>query len=408
MGLARIVIIGAGQSGQEAATGLRRHGYAGALTLVGEEPHLPYQRPPLSKAYIQSEMLASELHLDTDASLANQSIDFLRSDAAVQIDRAARIVHLASGAALPYDHLILATGSRPRRIAGAGETVLGLRGLDDANALRARLAGAENAIVIGAGFIGLEFATVARAMGVEVTLVEREAQVMARVSSPLVALSCQRHHEAKGTRVLLSRSVTGIERHNDGANTVNLDTGETVTADFVLAAVGVVPNSELAESCGLECRNGIVVDSHLHTADAAISAIGDCAAFALPGMDRHIRLESVQNAVDQANHIALELVEGDRPYDQVPMFWTDQGGLRLQIAGIASADDELVLRGDHQDAFSVFHLNGGRLTCVESVNKPGDHMAAKLLLKAGIHPSAAQLADPAVNLRALAASVVAA
>lgn len=402
MSIERVVVAGAGQAAQEAAIALRRGGYAGTLTLVGDEPHLPYQRPPLSKSYLEGGMSAADLHLETHESLAERDIAFRSSRSVTAIDRKARCVHLSSAEMLPYDHLILATGSRPRTIAGF-EAALSLRTLDDADILRARLASAKSAIVIGAGFIGLEFAAMANAMGVDLTVVEREAQVMSRVSSATVAMACQRHHEARGVNFLLSRQVVSLS-----GTGVTLDDGETLHADIVLSAIGVVPNDELARDCGLETANGIVTDAFLRTSDPAISAIGDCASFPVASSARHVRLESVQNAVDQGLYVAARILGAGAPYGQVPTFWTDQSGLRLQIAGLPSPHGTSVLRGDLQSGFSVFHLDNGRLIWAESINRPGDHRGAQALLAADVHPAGDLLSDPAVNLRDLAKGVAAA
>lgn len=395
-----IVIVGAGQAGQEAASALRSGGYDGRLTIVGDETHLPYQRPPLSKAYLQTSMAEADLHLETEASLVAKTIRFIAGDRAIGIDRPARRIMLTSGLALPYDHLILATGTRARALPGIGANIAALRSLADANGLRQSLGGARRAIVIGAGFIGLEFAATASAMGIAVDIVEREDQIMARVSSLPVAQAVQRHHEANNVRFHLGRSIASV----DGSGRVELDDGTRLTGDIVLAAIGVVPNSELAASSGLVCSNGIVVDSKLLTQDPSISAIGDCAAFAPHGSDLHIRLESVQNAADHGVYVAARILGNTAPYSQLPLFWTDQSGLRLQIAGLATPDDELVLRGDPAAAFSVFHLRNGRLTSVESINRPADHMGARALIKAEITPSPTEIADIGINLRELAAS----
>ena len=395
-----IVIIGAGQAGQEAAAALRSGGFDGHLTLVGDEAHLPYQRPPLSKAYLHAEMAEADLYLETANSLGAKTIRFIGNDRATGIDRQARRVLLASGTALTYDHLILATGARARPLPGSIANVASLRSLHDANGLRQSLGGARRALVIGAGFIGLEFAATASAMGIAVDIVEREDQIMARVSSQPVARAVQRHHEAKGVRFHLGRGVASF----DGAWGVELDDGTRLNGDIVLAAIGVQPNSELAAECGLACSNGIVVDSMLLTQDPAISAIGDCASFAMPGWERPVRLESVQNAADHGVYVAGRILGSKVPYSQLPLFWTDQAGLRLQIAGLARPDDETMLRGDPDGAFSVFHLRAGRLVCVESVNRPADHMGARALLKAGVTPSLAQIADIGTNLREIAAA----
>jgi 3-phenylpropionate/trans-cinnamate dioxygenase ferredoxin reductase subunit len=398
-----IVIVGAGQAGQEAAAALRSGGYDGRLTLVGDETHMPYQRPPLSKAYLHAGMAEADLYLETSGTLGAKTIRFISDDRAIGIDRPGRQVLLGSGIALPYDHLILATGARARPLPGNIANIAALRSLHDANGLRQSLDGARRAVVIGAGFIGLEFAATASALGIAVDIVEREDHILARVSTPPVARAVQRHHEARGVRFHLGRNIAALD-----SGKVELDDGTQLGGDIVLGAIGVLPNSELAAACGLTTDNGIVVDNLLLTDDHAISAIGDCASFAMPGWDRPVRLESVQNAADHGVYVAGRLLGNKAPYSQLPLFWTDQSGLRLQIAGLGRPDDELVLRGDPDGAFSVFHLRGGRLVSVESVNRPADHMGARALLKAGITPSSAQIVDIGANLREIASASVAA
>ncbi|VVD33760.1 NAD(P)/FAD-dependent oxidoreductase [Paraburkholderia dioscoreae] len=403
-----VVIVGAGQAGVQAASALRSEGYAGAIQLIGNEPGLPYQRPPLSKSYLGGDLADEELHLETAAWFDDQRIEHLPDAHVDAIERHSKRVRLSSGKALEYDHLILATGARNRSLPAMDMSVQGvfsLRTVAEAAALTSSLHDARRVVVIGAGFLGLEVASVAKAQGCDVHVVESVERVMQRALSEEMSEACLRHHRAAGVSFSLSARVDAICSQEGRVTAVKLADGGLLEADLVLIAIGVVPNSELGLACGLEVFNGLMVDGQLRTSDPAISAIGDCAAFpyAFDEGDR-LRLESVQNAVDQACYVARRIVgTADTPrYDQVPVFWSDQGGMRLQIAGVARRLDASVLRGDPcAGAFSVLRFRQGRLTGVESFNRPADHMAARRLLQQRISPSLAQAADPAFDLKSL-------
>ena len=408
-----VVIVGAGQAGVQAASALRSEGYAGAIQLIGNEPGLPYQRPPLSKSYLGGDLADEELHLETAAWFDDQRIEHLPDAHVDAIERHGKRVRLSSGKALEYDHLILATGARNRSLPAMDMSVQGvfsLRTVAEAAALTSSLRGARRVVVIGAGFLGLEVASVAKAQGCDVHVVESVERVMQRALSAEMSEACLRHHRAAGVSFSLSARVDAICSQEGRVTAVKLADGGLLAADLVLIAIGVVPNSELGVACGLDVFNGLMVDGQLRTSDPAISAIGDCAAFpyAFDDGDR-LRLESVQNAVDQACYVARRIVgAADTPrYDQVPVFWSDQGGMRLQIAGVARRLDSSVLRGDPcAGAFSVFRFRQGRLTGVESFNRPADHMAARRLLQRRISPSVAQAADPAFDLKSLLSAQV--
>lgn len=376
MTLERVIVVGAGQGGFQVAASLRQEGFAGKLTLIGDEPGLPYQRPPLSKAYMKDG--AAERLLLKPASFYDRS-DIARIEGWVAaIDRENRQVVTADGAAHPYDHLVLATGARNAAppIAGLADAgVLSLRTLADAANLRARVAGARRAVVIGGGFIGLEFAAVTRAAGLEVTVLEAAGRLMGRVVSPEVSAHFLAAHRGWGVDIRLATPAAALE-----PGTVRLADGGVAAGDLLLLAAGVRPNVELAEAAGLAVANGITVDSALCTSDPAISALGDCASFPLPD-GRHVRLESVQAAVDHARHIARRLVTGDTdPYAAVPWFWSDQGDLKLQIAGLSlDADNHRRVPGP-AEKLAVLAFAGDRLVAVETVNAPAPHMAARKLL----------------------------
>ncbi|SAL65666.1 FAD-dependent pyridine nucleotide-disulfide oxidoreductase [Caballeronia arvi] len=401
-----IVIVGAGQAGLQAAASLRDEGYDGAIRLIGDEAGLPYQRPPLSKSFITGDVTADDLSLEEPHWFDDARIERLAGERVAAIDRRRRRLSLSSGRVVPYDHLVLAAGSRNRALTFAAQPahgIVSLRSLSDAHRLKTQLEDARRVVVIGGGFLGLEVASVAAAKGRDVHVVESVDRVMKRAISAEMSAAYAAHHEAAGVRFSFDARVERIVGRDDRVCAVELADGTRLDADLVLVAAGVVPNSELAVACGLSVYNGIIVDARLRTSDAAISAIGDCAAFpyAFDGGDL-LRLESVQNAVDQARHVARALLGDSTPYDQTPVFWSDQGGARLQIAGVARRLDSSVVRGDPASgAFSVFRYRHHRLTGVESCNRPAEHMAARRLLQRRISPTREQAADPSFDLKLL-------
>ncbi|MFP3566412.1 NAD(P)/FAD-dependent oxidoreductase [Paraburkholderia sp. SIMBA_030] len=408
-----IVIVGAGQAGVQAASALRAEGYDGAIHLLGNEPCLPYQRPPLSKSYLSGNIADEELHLETAQWFDEQRIERSVDTHVDSIERRLKRVKLSSGRMLGYDHLILATGARNRPLPALSEPIQGvisLRTVADAAALTSKLRGSRRVVVIGAGFLGLEVASVAIAQGCDVHVVESVDRVMQRAISVEMSQACLRHHRTAGLKFSFNARVDAFCAKDGHVSAVKFADGSQLDADLVLVAIGVVPNSELGLACGLDIYNGFIVDEQLRTSDPSIFAIGDCAAFpyAFDGGDR-LRLESVQNAVDQACYVARRIVgTADAPrYDQVPVFWSDQGGMRLQMAGVARRLDASVLRGDPSTgAFSVFRYRHDRLTAVESFNRPADHMAARRMLQRRISPSRAQAADITFDLKSLLAAAV--
>lgn len=404
-GIDRVVIVGAGHAGVETAAALRQKGFAGSISLVSDEPDLPYQRPPLSKEYIKRPGQA--LVLKPAQFYADNGIDLLLGERAAQIDRGARRVVLEGGEVLAYDHLVLATGARNRKPPVDGldhHEVIELRTLAHANKIVGVIGGWKRVCVVGGGFIGLEAAGLLATMGIRVEVVEMAPRPMQRAVSPTVSAWFLDYHLAQGTRIHLSTQVAAVE-HGAGAATVLLEGGGRVEADAVVLAAGVVPNTELAAAAGLRVENGIVVDELLVTSDAAVSAIGDCAFYPsrhLPGM---ARLESVQNATDQGRAVAARLVGEARAYDALPWFWSIQGEARLQIAGLSKPGLTEIVRGDPASGrFSVFLFEGERLAAVESVNAPGEHMAARRLIAAGTRVDPHVAADPAVDLKSLIAA----
>jgi 3-phenylpropionate/trans-cinnamate dioxygenase ferredoxin reductase component len=388
--LTTVVIVGAGQAGFQVAASLRDNEYPGRVVLVGDEPGVPYQRPPLSKAYLTGALTEDRLALRPRLFYDKRDIELIAGEA-VGIDRDRHRLQLAGGSELEYGHLVLATGARNRELPVPGsrlDGVLGLRTRADADRLRDRIGKTRDVVVIGGGFIGLEFAASAARLGMTVTVVELADRLMRRAVSPAVSHHYRTLHERQGNRVLSGAAVAAL--HGNGSVTaVELTDGTILPADLVVVGIGVVPNTEVAAEAGLAVDNGIVVDEHMSTSDPDISAIGDCAVYPSKHAGGQVRLESVQNAVDHARCLAARLTGAAEPYASVPWFWSNQFDAKLQIAGIAAGYDEAVVHGDPTDgAFSVFCFREQRLVAVESVNRVPDHMAARRLLMAGgsLHP----------------------
>ena len=403
-----VIVVGSGQAGFQLVASLRDEGYQGPLTLIGDEPGLPYQRPPLSKSFLAGKAQPGQIELRPAGFYAERNIALIAPDRVTNIDRSARRVTLASGASLAYEHLVLATGARARMPAVPGvnlQGVLALRTRADAEALLAGLQEARRVVVVGAGFIGLEVAVMARQLGLEVRVIEFADRVLKRAVSAPTADYLAQAQATRGMQFSLRTGVAAFTGSDGRVEAVLTTGGESVPADLVVVGVGVEPNVELARASGLQVQDGIVVDRHLVTSDPFISAIGDCARYPAGYCDAPVRLESVQNAVDQARCVAARIVGKAEPYAKVPWFWSDQGENRLQIAGLAEAGDSAVLRGDPAAGkFSVFRFRDGRLSAVESINSVADHMAARKLLAAATPISPTQVADPSVKLAALIAA----
>ena len=402
-----VVIVGASHAGFQAAASLRQAGCDSGIVLIGDEPVLPYQRPPLSKDYLDGKIGLDLLLLRPEAFYRDHRIEYLPGTRVASLDRSAGAVQLAGGERLRYSHLVLATGARNRVPPLPGielEGVCYLRTLAETEELRGRLAAAEHVVVIGAGFIGLEFAAVARAKGRPVHIVELTDRVMGRVVAVPTSQFFAEAHRRTGVEFSFGAQAVRIAGRAGRVDHVELAGGERLRADLVLVSVGVVPNGELAAEAGLAVANGIVVDEQLLTADPAISAIGDCASFPC----RHAggtptRLEAVQNAADHARCVADRIVGKPHPYTALPWFWSEQGRLRLQIAGLAAGHDQTVLRGNPESGeFSVFCYRGGALAGIESINRPADHAHARRILAGGRHVTPDQAADDSFDLRAAA------
>lgn len=400
-----VIIVGTGQGGFQVAASLREEGYEGSIILVGEEPGLPYQRPPLSKTFLSGQMGKQQLDLRPDSFYPGRNISLLPSERVISIDRAGHSIELASGKTLHYQHLVLATGARPRplRVPGAEyQGVFPLRNCSDAELIHGHLKFARNVVVVGAGFIGLEVSVVARAMGHEVHVLEFADRPLKRAVSKETGWFLANDQARRGVKFGFSTGVTSLSGSGNKVTGVVTSTGQTIPADLVVVGVGVEPNIELAQAAELNVDDGIVVDGFLLTKDPAISAIGDCARFPAAYSDTLVRLESVQNSVDQARCVAARLVGRPQLYRKVPWFWSDQGDHRLQIAGVCEIGDDAIVRGDvAAGKFSVFRFRADRLTAVESINSAADHMAARKLLADGTPVSSAQVVDLSLKLSSL-------
>ena len=407
MSLNNIVIVGAGQAGYQVAASLRQEGFSGSITLIGDEPGVPYQRPPLSKAYLLGKIGTQALRFRPPEWFEEQRIERVQASV-TQIDRASRSVTLSNGQILPYDHLVLATGARNRVPPVPGvelDGVFGIRTLADADALAPRVAAARHVVVIGAGFIGLEFAAVAAAKGVAVHVVELGTRPMARALSEPMSTVFTAAHTGWGVKLDFGHTVARITGVDGKVTGVETGDGRQLPANLVVYGIGVLPNAEIAAQAGLVVSNGIAVDDHLLTADPCISAIGDGVSFPSPLATTPIRLESVQNAVDQARNVAARLMGKPTAFAALPWFWTDQGELKLQIAGLSDGHDQTVLNGSQETRqLSVLCFQRGKLVAVESCNRPADHMAARKLLARATPLSPAQAAAPGFELKAFEAA----
>ncbi|MGX4806074.1 NAD(P)/FAD-dependent oxidoreductase [Bradyrhizobium guangdongense] len=397
-----VIIVGAGHGGYQVAASLRQARFSERICLINDEAHLPYQRPPLSKAYIKGSAGPESLMFRPEKFYQDQKIELI-AGRAVSIDRAARKVLLASGETLAYGHLVLATGARNRLLDLPNANlpdVKYLRILDESEALRQIMPSKTRAVIIGAGFIGLEFASTARIKGLEVDVLELAPRVMARAVTAEVSEYFQARHRETGIRIHLGVQATSIEAENGKVTGVSLSDGRHLPADLVVVGVGVLPNIELAAEAGLPVAAGIIVDEYLSTADPNISAIGDCALFASPRFGGSLRLESVQNATDHARCLAARLTGDKKPYDGHPWFWSDQGDDKLQIAGLTAGYDRVVLRGDPaKKAFSAFCYHGDRLLGIESINRAGDHMFGRRLQAMDRSITPEQAADESFDLK---------
>lgn len=401
----RVVVVGAGHAAGQLATSLAQHPYDGPITLIGNEPYLPYQRPPLSKKFLAGEVDVERLFVRPESFYADAGID-LRLDTHVDsLDREAKRLHTSGGDVIDYDKLVLALGSRVRRLRVDGTDLEGvhyLRNIADVSAIRDDFAKATRVIVIGAGYIGLEVAAVARQAGLDVTVLEIADRVMSRVVSPEISDFYQIEHTNQGVKLRLSTGVKSINGKKR-VKSVTTSNGEEIPADVVIVGVGIVPNTELATAADLEVDDGIVVDDRCVTSDPDIYAIGDCTMHPNAIFDRNMRLESVHNAVEQAKIAAANLCGIDERYCDVPWFWSDQYDLKLQIAGLSDGYDDVIIRGNPAErSFSCIYLRDNRIIAVDAINAPRDFVHSKQLIACQAAVDASRVADADVELKSLA------
>lgn len=401
----QVVIVGAGHASGQVLTSLKQKKYGGQVVLFGDEAYLPYQRPPLSKKFLAGDLAADRLYVKPESFYDDPNIEVRLSTHIETIDRTSKTVVTDDGDAVPFDILILAVGSRARRLPVEGSELAGiyyLRSIDDVNGIRDELDRAKSLVIVGGGYIGLEVAAVTRQLGLDVTVIEMADRVMSRVVSEDVSAFYQQEHLAHGVKLMLS---TGLRRFrgNERVTAVETDDGQRIPADFVVVGVGITPNTELAEAAGLDVEDGIVVDEHCRTSDTNIYAIGDCTSHPNSIYGRRLRLESVHNALEQAKTAATNVCGEKHEYTQVPWFWSDQYDLKLQIAGLSQGYDDVVIRGDvHSRSFSCLYLKEGHLIAVDAINAPRDFMQSKSLIASAAAPDKGRLADTDVMLKDLA------
>lgn len=396
------IIIGAGHAAGQAAASLRQEKYEGSITIIGDEPHIPYQRPPLSKQYLSGAQGIERVYLRPEKFYADKNVEVRTDTRVTSINTEAQEVNIGDEA-LHYDELILATGSRPRRLNIPGSDLAGihyLRSIDDVDGIRSELGEGKKVVIVGGGYIGLEVASVCVEAGLEVHVLEMEDRILQRVTTPLMSEYYHKLHTERGVHLHTNTGVQGFAGTDRVSQVLCGDT--TFDADFVIVGIGIVPNIELATEAGITCDNGISVNERCQTSAPHVWAAGDCTNGPNPLTGTNLRLESVPNAMEQARVSAANIVGNDKVYDAIPWFWSDQYDLKLQMVGFSTAADEQVMRGD-QDAhqFAVFYLKDGKLIAADAVNSAKEFMVCKQLI--GKTVDAAVLADPETDLKALIA-----
>jgi len=401
----RVVIAGAGHAAGQIVASLRQNKFAGQIVLVGDEPHLPYQRPPLSKKFLAGELAAERLYVKPASFYEDAKVELHLDTKISAIDRKAKCLNIEDGEDIAYDKLVLALGSRVRQLAVDGSDlrhVHYLRSIADVDGIRENLEPGRRLVVIGAGYIGLEVAAVAQQAGLDVTVIEMADRVMSRVVSAETSDFYQIEHTSQGVKFRLSAGVTALNGKKR-VKSVTTSDGEDVPADFVVIGVGILPNTELATDAGLDVENGIVVDDHCQTSDPDIYAVGDCTVHPNSIYGQQLRLESVHNALEQAKTASANLCGKDVSYTQVPWFWSDQYDLKLQIAGLSEGYDEVVIRGNPAErSFSCLYLRDSRLIAIDAINAPRDFVQSKQLIANQAVISPEKLADPEMALKDLA------
>ncbi len=396
-----VIIVGGGHAAGQVAASLRQEGYEGAITLIGEEQHPPYQRPPLSKQYLAGEQPIEKVYLRPEAFYASKNIELLKGVRVEAIDTEKQNVTTDAGNTLSYEHLILATGTRPRRLSIPGADLQGvhyLRTIADVDGIREELGAGKKMVIVGGGYIGLEVAAVATEAGAQVTVLEMESRILQRVTTPQMSEFYHQLHTGRGIDIRVNTGATAFEGHGSIDTVVCGDL--RIAADLVVVGIGVVPNTEIAENAGITCNNGVVVDNRCRTSVPNVYAIGDCSNHPNELLDRRLRLESVPNAMEQARVTAANIVGNDKTYNSMPWFWSDQYELKLQMLGFSADGEETVQRGDMAtNEFAVFYLKDGAIVAVDAVNCPKEFMAAKQLVGKVVDKT--KLADNEVPIKEL-------
>jgi len=397
-----VVIVGASHAAAEAISSLRKKGYEGEIVLIGDEPWLPYQRPPLSKKYFNDEVSTDQLYIKGPATYETAGVVQMLGRTAESINRDKKVVVLDGGEEVAYNKLILSTGTRARILPVPGgdlPQIKYLRTKDDVDLIKESVKANSKLLIVGAGYIGLEVAASAVKQGVEVVVLEAMDRVLQRVTSPTVSEFYQDVHRQEGVEIRLATALQSFEATDSGAQAILAD-GERLDFDCAIVGIGVIPNVEIAEQAGLSCDNGILVDEYTKTDDPDIYAVGDCSNHPNFIYDRRLRLESVPNAMGQAKTAAISICGEDVPYNEVPWFWSDQYDVKLQTVGLCQDHDQLVLRGDPQARkFAVFYLQAGKLIAVDAINSPAEFMISKKLVAAGARPDVTQLADTDIAMK---------
>lgn len=396
-----IVIIGAGHAAGQAAASLRQAKFEGSITIIGDEAHVPYQRPPLSKQYLAGTQVADKVYLRAEKFYADKDIQLMLDTRATQIDPGTKTINLDNGETIAYEKLLISTGSRPRKLSIEGSDLSGihyLRTMDDVDGIRADVKPGANLVIVGGGYIGLEVAAVGIELGMNVHVLEMEERILQRVTTPEMSAYYHKLHSDRGVHIHTQTGVTGFSGNGKVENVLCGD--ESFAADIVIVGIGIIPNIEIAEEAGIHCDNGIVVDDHCCTSDPDIYAAGDCTNHPNPLMNKRLRLESVPNAMDQARVSTANMLGDDKVYAAIPWFWSDQYELKLQMVGFSADGDSQVLRGDMENhQFAIFYLKDGKVVAADAVNSPKEFMLCKQLVGKPADP--AQLADPETDLKSL-------
>ena len=399
--MAGMVIIGCGQAGGQAAASLRQEKYEGPITMIGQEPYIPYQRPPLSKQYLSGEQEKEKLSLRQESFYSEKEINLMLETSVLSLDPHKKDLQLEKGETVTYDKLLIATGGRPRKLEVDGHTLKGihyLRNIDDVDAIKTQMSTSQNLVIVGGGYIGLEVASVAIKKGLTVSVLEMESRILERVTTEEMSAFYHQLHTDEGVNILTSTQAKAFKGSETVESVVCGD--HEIPADLVIVGIGILPNTEMAEAAGLKTNNGLVVDEHCRTSNEHIFAAGDCTNHPNPILNRRLRLESVPNAMEQGRVAASNMLGGSKSYASMPWFWSDQYEHKLQMVGFSKDSDQSIIRGDMASkSFTVFYLKDGSIIAADSVNNPKEFMASKQLV--GKNASIEALADTSIELKTL-------